>query len=225
VNERSLGGTTFTRVDGSFELVGVEPGVRYVRATHKGRSSEVSEIVVGGEEPDPIELVLEENEPDKIHTRVLNRHGNPSPGAFVFLETDTGRASVLSCDSSGQASAVLLPPHPNQVRLAAFDGVDWALGNWISFDNALEELQVIAAGSTGSILVSSEESVGFVNITSQHGWRLSWMLQRLGYQPRVGPQVPMNLSGLPPGSYYVSVDGIPVPVSVSAGKQTEVELQ
>jgi hypothetical protein len=99
--------------------------------------------------------------------------GDPAAGAFLLVEKDGLLGVIITCDGDGRGIAVMSPPFPDRVRLAAWDGAAWTLGSWADYEELRTQQQVMTAARPGSLLVTSEDAHGMVSIVSQQGWDIS----------------------------------------------------
>lgn len=225
VRELATGVLVLTGADGAFTLAGLE-GPRAVLEARLGElASPVVEIeVTPGRPVEPVLLTLDRREAGQVRVRVATAEGVPAAGSFVFLEEEGKGLRVLTSAADGTASASLEPPLPARVRAAATNGTSWALGSWLSLEQAREGMSLTLSGRDEGLLVASEACQGAPRVLSPEGWDLSWMMQLLGTPPFISPERPFLLEGLPPGSYAVSLDGIGVTIPVRPGELVEEQL-
>jgi hypothetical protein len=57
------------------------------------------------------------------------------------------------------------------------------------------------------------------------GWDLSPLLTSLGTRPELLPASPVVVTGLPAGTYTVSLDAVTAAASVAAGKSSQIRLE
>lgn len=230
VREHSHHGFTFSGGDGHFELSGLPAGepLRVRASLGAARSSLATVTLQAGVEPDPLELVLDEDEAEPLRLRVLNAEGAPVAGAFVFLESDNGPLRMATTRADGAARMETPEPPPRQVRLAAWAGGIWSLGPWRSFEEvAGEGMTASLPAEPGILEVTSEEYAGTVPITLQDGWDLSGLMLRLGHTSRVAPGEPLRLPGLPPTAVHVGSleGGAPRQTRIPPGELVTVKLR
>ncbi len=225
VRELTTGALALTGPDGIFTLAGLDGPKAVLQASLGELSSPIVDIELSPDRPaEPVLLTLERRSAAQIAVRVVSAEGSPAGGAFVFLEEDGRGLRVLTASADGTASAAFEPPLPARVRAAAILGSSWALGSWISLDQAREGLSLSLAGRDEGMLVESEACQGSPRILSPEGWDLSWMLQLLGTPLFLAPGRPVRLEGLPPGAYTLSLDGASVAVPVHSGELVEKQL-
>jgi hypothetical protein len=130
-------------------------------------------------------------------------------GATVSMMSTGADGSITMSMDGGDASAV---------RAAAYAGGLWALGSWTPWDVAQQQglPLVIDPAGHGALLLTAAQG-GKVRLLSMDGWDLSWMYQLLGLPLQALPGNPLEVSGLPAGSYGLSEGaGAPSIVNVSA---------
>jgi hypothetical protein len=224
VRELTSGALAFSQADGSFALAGLKAGKAAVQAEHSNQRSKVSEIQLGGEAaPPPLRLVLGEHQGPTVTITVVDAAGAPAAGAYVFFEEAGKGQRMLVSDAAGAATVTLEAPLPAQVRAAAFAGGAWGLGGWVTMEAAGDGLAVALSGA-GSLQVSSEQGRGSPQILSDQGWDLSWLLRQLGSPPTISPDQPLQVNGLVPGTYTVSLSGRSVTVLVTPDRPGEGRL-
>jgi hypothetical protein len=219
VRDLASGTVALSEDDGSFLLLGLEPGRRWLRAERRDlRSAPVPVDLEEDRSPEPVRLVLgTEDDGGEIEVRIAGEAG----GAFVFLEVEGRGLRVLTADASGRAALTFDPPYPPRLRAAAYVDGRFVFGGWRTFTEASEKPALLeAADATGALVISGDEP--FVpGIVSATGWDLTELLTRLGLRPVVGED-DVRVDGLPPGSYEVSAPGGRRFVTVVAGEETAV---
>ena len=225
VRETYTGTTTFADLDGSFQLPGLEPGLRQLQARLDEETSEPVEIQLEADrEPDPVRLVLTDTADRKVLVHVFDDNDQPIPGAFVFLQEDQRPPRILTADLQGMAQATLHPPYPQRVRAAAVAAGQWTFGPWIDRSPTTADL-TLQVPPSGSAVVLSDEAAGNPQIVSPGGWDLTWLLLRLGTRPQLTPGQPLRLQGLPAGRYALAVGNRVREFDVRSGRESQVELQ
>ncbi len=137
--------------------------------------------------------------------------------AFVFLQQGA-TVSMMSTGADGSITTSMDGGDASAVRAAAYAGGLWALGSWTPWDVAQQQglPLVIDPAGHGALLVTAAQG-GRVRLLSMDGWDLSWMYQLLGLPLQALPGNPLEVSGLPVGSYGLSEGaGAPSIVNVSA---------
>jgi hypothetical protein len=216
----------FSGADGSFVLAGLAPGAHQLHARLGERTSRIVRAVLEpGREPEPVTLTLDERPEDRIEVLVVGGGGEPAAGAFVFLEEEGRGSRILTADFQGRATAMLQPPYPAQVRAAAVAGGQWALGAWRALEEAKEGLMTLSLGQTGSVLITSQEEQGAPEIRSADGWDLAALLTRIGARPLVAPDLPLEIHGLPEGTYNIGLRDRRSSVVVRGGDRAEIEFR
>ena len=128
----------------------------------------------------------------------------------MFLEIAGQGQRLLTTGADGKATAGLEGPEPSAVRAAAYAGGAWALGAWTPWDAALDGLTLaIGSNGGGSVVIESVRG-GVVKLTSADAWDLSWMLMQMGAPTVLVPGRPLDVSGLPAGSYGIALGGADV---------------
>lgn len=204
---RELGTGTFalTRPDGSFSMTGLEPGSLRLQARERDRYSEIVDVLLENDRtPDPLRLTVSEEHRGRIPVRAWTAAGAPAARAFVFVEGEgSARMQLVTAGSEGTAEVTIPAPYPARVRLAVYHEGNWALGPWINWAESRKGIEIeLAAG--GELVVYSEGGAGRVDLATGDGWDLDRLLGRLGVLPRVSPERPLVLSGLPEGRYTAS---------------------
>lgn len=208
VTEIASGALAFSAADGTFSLGGLAPGSVSLQAREGERTSPIVKAEIEtGRTTDPIHLILGKGSRVSLAVRVIDAAGAPAAGAFVFLEEEGNGQRILTAAADGRAQAVFDPPYPARVRLAATAGGTWALGPWTEWKAAREGLDVVLGGDPGSLLVVSDSRAGVPQILTGDGWDIAWLFTRLGARPAAGPETPLRIGGLPPGTYTVVLDG------------------
>ena len=216
------GTTTLSAKDGSFHFDGLRAKTYFFSAAKDEAVSEPLEVAVGEDQPkEPIILNLHADGRHPILAiRVTDERGAPQPGAFVFVDLGVRGLRVLTADGSGVASLLLDPPYPDSVRAAARIGNAWALGSWQPFDQARKGLELSPSG-TGTLSIAPAKSAGLLQITAPGGWNLTILLSTLGAPPLL-EGTPLEIDGLPPGSYDLKAGDRSKTVTVREGERVDV---
>ncbi|MEM7480580.1 MAG: carboxypeptidase-like regulatory domain-containing protein [Acidobacteriota bacterium] len=223
VRELESGGFALSRDDGTFGLHGLEPGVLRLRARSGDAVSEVAAVTLTPEKPlPPVELVLGEDH-DAVRIEVRDESADGVPGALVFVQSSEGSVRLLTASVAGRVDVPIEPPQPSHLRVAAFAGGRWMLGEWVSLDRALEGL-VLEMGRVGEVAFTCEETCGPIALQGAGGWDLSALSLRLGRLLSVEAERPQEIAGLPIGSYRVLVAGKEVAFEVEGGESERVAL-
>ena len=82
----------------------------------------------------------------------------------------------------------------------------------------------LAPQDTGSVRIASRELHGATVIFTADGWDLSWLLTRIGARPVVSPDLPLEIRGIPEGSYKLALGDFTADIAVRHGDQTEIEV-
>lgn len=224
VREMTTGALAFADADGRFSLPGLKPGKAVVQAQLGQQASDLLETVLEPDrEPEPVVLVLGDAKPPTLVVRVVDAGKAPVPGAFLFVEEQGKGQRLVVASADGTAKVTLEPPLPAQVRVAAFAGGAWGFGRWTSLEEALQGLTVQASGG-GALLLETEERQGVPSIVTQDGWDLSWLLRQLGAPPFVSAEKPFEMTGLPRGTYSVSLAGASLALQVGTGEPAHGRL-
>lgn len=234
VRELMSGTFTVSAADGSFRMTGLEPGPLRLQARDGARYSQVADVLLEADRaPDPIRLEISRRHPGSIPVRVWTEAGHPGDGAFLFVEGEgQGRVHLVTADPGGQAEVTVPAPYPPRLRVAVHHEGRWHFGGWLDWQAARQGVEVELA-PTGSLVVRSEEAAGPLRLTTGDGWDVGRLLGRLGTPPRVSPESPVSIGGLPEGSYLLEMDnpgsGLVgaggVRVSVEAGRREEAVIR
>ncbi len=217
-------GSAVTKSDGTFAMGGLLPGNHRLRARLGDDFSDVIEVQIElGRESQPVRLELGNLNRDEIRVQVLAASGSAGSNAFVFVETDTGNMMIATTDSTGWVKMRFRDIPPRQLRYAVMHTEGWVLGTWLTSDQWLKGIMV-RMGPSGALLVNSKFE-GTPQILGPNGWNLTALLQRIGSWPSVKAGVPFSLSGLPPGSYQISLGTSHVQASIGAKQSTSVTLE
>jgi len=223
---RELNSGTFAPAgdNGEFRFTGLAPGTARLVARCSRRSSAVEEVTLSlDHQPEPVELVVEEDRQGAVEVTVAGPEGSPASGAVVFVQSNDGRMMIASTDISGRATVRFDRPYPTRVHAASLASGVWALGSWLAWDETGSGVS-LEAGDAGGIEVTSKTAAGAVSVTSSGGWNLSTLLGRIGAPPVVSPDLPSVVNGLPSGPYQVAVGDAGLAVTVSAGDIAPAEL-
>jgi hypothetical protein len=224
VRELTTGALAFAAKDGSFSLTGLAGPKAVLQARLDDLSSTVRELSLSPDRaPEPVILTLSRRSASRIEVQVSDTAGSPMSGAFVFLDEEGKGVRILTTAADGNAAASFEPPLPARVRAAAVMGSHWALGGWLSWDQAEAGLSLVLADG-GGLVVEGGESRGALRLVSSTGWSLDLLLQLLGVPPIPAPDRPFRLEGLPAGTYTVSRDGASLTVSVRPGELAVARL-
>jgi hypothetical protein len=224
VNDLGGHGFAITRPDGTFTLSGPDGGVWKVRARYHGDSSAVATRTVDADHNAPyVELILGAAE-TVIHVDVA-RDAHPAGGALVFMESSEGHLNLSTADTAGAASFRIEEPVPQRVRVAANVAGAWALSDWMSSDDALKKGVSLAIGSTGTILVRSKAPSGALTIARSDGWRIDRLMQWLGSFLSISANADVAVTGLPLGTYTITVGDQQRTASVDEGKSVETVFE
>lgn len=218
--------TVLSGEDGTFRLAGVEGSSIRLQAQARERLSPLVEVALDGRRPvEDVELVVRERHDGRIAVQVWSDTGAPGGGALVFAEGEqAGAVRVLSADRDGRAEITFREPHPRQVRVAAYLEGRWALGDWVSWEEAQEGLAATVA-ETGSLTLLVEDQSAAADLTSANGWSLGRMLALVGARPRVTPERPFSFGGLPPGLYSVRMLDRERTVMVAEGEERTLRME
>ena len=169
----------------------------------------------------PVRLVLGDHDSPGLSIQVTDTAGGPAAGAFVFLEEEGKGLRLLTTAADGKATVTLEAPLPIRVRVAALASGRWALGPWVSREAAGRGLAPLAAGGSSSLRVQSREKRGAPRILHETGWDLAWMLRLLSSPLSLSPEQPVQVTGLPPGRYAISLAGASTTVQVGESDSGE----
>jgi len=103
-------------------------------------------------------------------------------------------------------------------------GQRFSFGEWTETETALNEGLVATLGEAGGLEVKASRARGEVQLISAGGWEVTALLRLLGSPPRVAPEAPLLVSGLPPGRYEILVDGTNRVAFVERGRVETVNL-
>jgi Carboxypeptidase regulatory-like domain len=225
VSELTSGALALARPDGTFLFLGLAPGKLALQARQDELASSVATIELSAERPpDPIRLVVQQQDPPQVAVTVLDSSGSPVAGAMVFFEEEGKGMRLLVTATDGKAPAGIEAPLAPRVRAGAFAASGFVLGDWTSLEQARQGLTV-QLGATGGLVVSSAGAEGPARVVSTSGWDLSWLLRLLGASTDVTRAKPLRLDGLPEGAYTVTLGPSATTVNVAAGRLGEGNLQ
>jgi hypothetical protein len=224
VRDLATGTLAFSTADGSFTLAGLPPGRIALQARFEEESSAVVEVDLTPENPpDEVVLSLGARPAAEVEVQVLSADGAPVGGAFVFLEEAGKGVRILTAAADGRASVTVEPPVPERLRAAATTGSAWAFGNWAAWQTGRNVLP-LSFEPGGSLTVTSQRKEGPPRILTPGGWDLSWLLTLLGNRPVVAPGRPVVMTGLPAGSYRVSLEQSEEPARVREAEPATVHF-
>jgi len=224
---RQTNGTGFalTGDDGTFIIVGLPPGPHAFKAEHRGLRSESAAVTVeSGRQPDALRLVLRPSGGDTLSVRVLGADGAPAANALVFLETNTAESRIVTTDTTGQARIPFDNGVPASVRCAASHRGKWEFGVWRS-SGTFGEGVTLTIRETGTLAVVSDSGDGRLDIVAPNDWDLRMLMLRIGWVPLLTVTEPLQIAGLPPGSYRVRTGDLLGHGTVRRGQTTTVKLQ
>ncbi len=137
------------------------------------------------------------------------------------MESSEGSLDLATGDVAGTAVFRLREPVPQRVRIAANVAGAWTLGDWMSADDAMKKGVSLAIGSTGTILVRSKAPSGSLTIARSDGWRIDRLMQWLGSFLSISANSDVAVTGLPLGTYTITVGDQQRTASVDEGKSVE----
>ena len=223
VSELSSGALTLASKDGDFAFTGLPPGRVVLQARlDELESPPVAAQVGDSRQSELVELPLENAKRRELIVEVADSEGRPATGAIVFVETEGRIPSIVTTDETGRASLILDAILPRRVRVAATTMGAWSFGNWLAPDQAENGVSLLLK-EPGSLEIASAKA-GVVQIATQNGWDLARLLLRLGFRLEVGPDRPLQLSGIPEGRYTLSLDGRQESAEVRVGRVTRVSF-
>jgi hypothetical protein len=217
----SVAGTTqgtSAGTDGSFELAGLASGEYRIRARERNRLSEVVAVRVDpGRESPALRLRVDRPATADSSITIKRRDGAPASGAVVVVETDRGSALTVTADIDGVAHAAV--PADAQLRVAALYGGAFAFGDWSSASD-----RVLRFADAAAMTIVSERPTS-PSIVSSSGWDVSSIIARFAARPVAAKDRPLELRGLPAGSYVVSDQQSRHVVTLRAGDTATVTLR
>lgn len=223
IAELASGALAFAADDGSFSLTGLKPGKASFQARRDELASEVVEMTLAvGRPAEPLVLSLGPSQPHDVAVIVLDENGRGVSGAFVFLEEEGKGQRILTTGPDGTVTAGLEAPLPGRLRAAVTTGGAWGFAPWRGLAEAREGLTVSLL-PTGTLVLASRQTAGGLRLETR-GFDLSWLLTQLGNAPRVFPENPAVLAGLPAGDFTVHLGPVSRRVSVPAGETVRLEL-
>ncbi|MGZ5443613.1 MAG: carboxypeptidase regulatory-like domain-containing protein [Thermoanaerobaculia bacterium] len=224
---RQLNGSAsaLTADDGTFAIVGLPPGTHRFRAEEKALRSDTAVVEVeAGRHPDPLRLIVRRDGADSVIVNVHSRAGVPATGALVFVETNTGELRIVTTTVDGRVAVSFDDGLPAAMRCAAIHDGAWVFDEWHSSEFMRDGL-ILAVGETGSLAVLSEEHEGMLDIRAPNGWNLTMLLMRIGSVPVLRRDAPLQLAGLPPGDYDVSISSVTRRAAIRRGETTTVTMR
>ncbi|HET8798455.1 MAG TPA: carboxypeptidase-like regulatory domain-containing protein, partial [Thermoanaerobaculia bacterium] len=224
---REIQGPLFamTTSEGTFTISGVLPGTHRLQASLGMKSSSIREIrIEDGKQAPDVALVLEDKRRNELAITVTGLHGEPRPHALVFVEA-AGVLRTLTADAAGIAVGAFPEGLPDGSRMIAFAANDWAFGR-LRRTGGDDDRQTatIRFGATGRLRIRSSTKSGVPEIRSTEGGDLAWILARAGFHHFLTPQSPIEIQGLPPGAYEVSIDSARAVATVYAGRDASADL-
>ncbi len=204
VRELTTGELVIAGDDGAFTLGGLQAGPAVLQAQQGELSSRPLHLDVPADGTlDPVKLVVGDGS-TTVTIQVLTAAGAPAGGAFVFFEEQGKGIRFLTTGADGTASAGIEGDPPQAVRAAAYAGGIWTLGSWTPWDAAQQGLPLRTDPSGHGVLVVSSAQGAAVRLLSSDGWDLSWLCQLLGEPLQVSAGKPLEVQGLPAGTYGLS---------------------
>lgn len=225
---REIQGSLFAMAapGGTFTITGILPGRHRLQASLGAKSSSVLDFeIVEGKPVSDITFVLEDKRRNELAISVLGAQGEPRPHAVVFVEA-AGVVRTLTADAGGIATGAFPEGLPDGSRIVAFAANDWAFGR-LRRSGGDEDSQTatIRFGATGRLRIKSGTKSGIPEIRSTDGGDLAWILSRVGFHHFLTPESPVEIQGLPPGAYEVSIESSNAIAMVSAGRETSIDLR
>jgi hypothetical protein len=223
VLDESSTGYAFSAPDGTFEFAALEPGAHRLRATTRDLVSPTVTIHVPAVTSDErVVLVLESAEQSYVlKLQIADDAGEPAAGAFAVIETERGERRMLTADGSGRIETAFAAGTGGTFRIAASHQGSWYFGAWLE-ESKLAFTQRVRIRHGGTIVAQSEKAVVPIDLVAPGGWPLRQLFSLFGVNLIVRPDWPLQLAGLPPGTYVVTGEGIQKQVSIHTGEVATV---
>lgn len=212
--------------DGSFTIMAVPAGTHRLQAALGGRTSAIVDVhVEAGKQVPEILLQIGSAEREVLSIDVLGMHGEPMPGAFVFVELNGGVVKTLIADASGVATTSVAEGLPLVTRLAAFAGNRWAFSDIRPAAGEAPRRATVRFERTGDLTIRSRTVSGSPQLFSARSPAdVAWMYSRLGSFISLTPESPVVVRGVPPGTYEIHVLGHRAVASIVAGSNVTIDL-
>ena len=219
------GATDFSREDGSFTLSLAQGGAITLRAQAGDRLSPPMTLEANQRDSlPPVELILEEPSERTLEVVVLGPDERPVAGALVFAEVaDSMGIRTQSSDATGRVRLSFKAPFPRQLRLAAWIQGMWVFQGWQSWQEMTEGI-VLMGQPSGTVLISAEEEGGILSLQTPQGQDLSYLLTLTGNRPLVAEMRPLELRGLPEGTYRATLGQHAVSFQIREGEVSSLEF-
>lgn len=195
---------TFAGADGSFVFDGLPPGIAFIQArTIDQRKSETS-VAIAHDRTERVDLTLEAA--SQALTIDVRAGGMPLSNVYVFLR-QRGTLRVATTSAEGQAR--LVPPTKSGAVEIAVNApaYGWLFMPAMSAD-AGSPIRVDLASPSTRLTLRKEKGSGVVSLFANTGFPIHEALSILGVPTSVYAGSPLQLDGLPSGTYSVGVGGV-----------------
>jgi hypothetical protein len=204
--------TTTSGMDGHFQLLGISAGSAKVKASAKGRKAVIE---VDPSRLDAQNVVLQLSAASGGVSVGLEEDGRPASGALVFVIGPRG-VLVASTDRDGRALFPGIEDERGVYPVAAYRvGGSWVFG---TAGGGAPARLALAGARAGTLLAQSSGPSGPVRMLTPSGFPLDRVLPMIGIMPQLRNGDSFHLSGLPAGTYSISVGMIQKSASVTAGE-------
>lgn len=222
VSEEDSGASALTGMDGLFVLGGLPSGTARLWARTRDGAVRTRVPVVEGSSDQFVTLVLREETTRLVTAKVTTEDGSPASGAWIFLETSSGESRTLTAGSDGRSEAKF-ESSMGRVRVAALHEGNWSFGPWVDEETASLGLSArIRRG--GTLVLSARTPVSGIRLETPQGWELATLLRAFSVRLAVPADLPLRLTGLPPGYYRIVAGDSVKTASVEAGQVRKVDL-
>lgn len=202
-------------LDGRFHLLGLSAGRATIRASAR-RGSATMEFDAGDRSSADLIVHLTESG-EEAFVLVEDATGRPAAGALVFAIAR--RLVVVSADEQGRAK--LTDSAGGIAPVAAHQpGGPWAFGS-VSADSPA---RLRFPQAPGTLIVTSSKPARITSIAAPGGFPLDQALPMAGAPLQIGSVSPLQVPGLQPGNYVVSIAGQQRSVNVTSGGVSKIEF-
>jgi hypothetical protein len=209
--------------DGPFRFAGVPAGRAMLRAW-TGAAEGTRELTIEEGKTAETSLVLHDRAKDLLRVKAFGPDGSPLAGATLFLLCD-GALKTAAFDASGSAQ-VSITNQPAACNGAAFaSAYGWAFAAPMNVaGGTTADMELRFSGRRAAIIVESSETFA-VSVVTPNGFPLDRVFAYVGWPSGVTARQPLQLRGLPAGSYAIGVLGGAVrTVSLNANHDATVKF-
>lgn len=194
----------FAGSDGTFVFDGLPPGLAFVRANASDQRRSETSVEIAGDQTERVDLTLEAG--DDALTVDVRAGGMPMANAYVFLRQN-GALRVATTSAEGQARIVpTTRSGPVEIAVNA-PAYGWSFVPAGPADGS-RSIRVDLASTSTHLVLRKETGSGLVSLFSSTGFPIHEALSALGVRAAVYAGSPLQLDGLPSGTYSVGVSGV-----------------